>query len=132
SQESRRPIRSAVESVSSSMPRPVFALVALTIFLPTVVAGHDFWIEPSTFRPAAGDSVTAALRVGQKLQGDTLPRIPPLIDRFFLKGGGAEVPVIGRAGADPAGFTRVADAGLQWLAYQSNAFPVTLDGQKFE
>jgi len=76
--------------------------------------------------------VTAALRVGQKVQGEALPRIPPLIDRFLIRGSGAEGPVLGRPGADPAGTTRVAEGGVHWLGYQSNAYPVTLDAQKFE
>ncbi|HKR66828.1 MAG TPA: DUF4198 domain-containing protein [Thermoanaerobaculia bacterium] len=111
------------------------ALAASLLAAPLVFA-HDFWIEPSTFHPAEGTNVTAALRVGQKLNGEPLPRIPPLIDRFVLKGARAEeaveAPVVGRPGADPAGVTRIADAGLHWLAYQSNAYPVTLDAQKFE
>jgi len=91
-------------------------------------AAHDLWIEPSAFRPAVGDRVTAALRVGQNLAGEPMPRIPPLVDRFVL--GGA--PMIGRAGSDPAGIALVAAPGLQWIGYQSNAFPVTLDAAKFE
>jgi hypothetical protein len=72
--------------------------------------------------------VTAALRVGQKLQGEPVPRIPPLIDRFVLNG----APMIGMPGSDPAGIARVAAPGFQWIGYQSNAFPVTLDAAKFE
>ena len=74
-------------------------------------SAHDFWIEPSTFHPAVGDRVTAALRVGQKLAGDPLPKIPPLIDRFVVRGASAERPVVGRAGADPAGIAFIAEGG---------------------
>src|SRR5438874_527170 len=89
---------------------------------------HDFWLEPSTFRPAAGDRVAAGLRVGQKLQGEAVPRIPPLVDRFVLD----NAPMIGFPGSDPAGMAAVARPGFQWIGYQSNAYPVTLDGPKFE
>src|SRR5206468_2944067 len=75
-------------------------------------SAHDFWIEPSTFHPAIGDRVTAALRVGQKLAGDPLPNIPPLIDRFVLRGSSGERAVVGRAGADPAGIAFIAEGGL--------------------
>jgi hypothetical protein len=96
-------------------------------------AAHDFWIEPSTFRPAAGERVTAALRVGQKLSGEPLPRIPQLIDRFFIKGeSGLEGPVVGRPGSDPAGIMLVADGGLHWIGYQSTPYPVALEAAKFE
>src|SRR5436190_18038353 len=89
---------------------------------------HDFWIEPSTFRPAAGDRVTAGLRVGQKLQGEAVPRIPPLVDRFVLD----NAPMIGFPGGNPAGIAAVARPGFQWIGYQSNAFPMSLDAPKFE
>jgi uncharacterized GH25 family protein len=108
------------------------AVAALTLLIASRAAAHDFWIEPSTFRPASGQLVTAALRVGQKLSGEPLPRIPPLIDRFVLRGTSGESPVIGSPGRDPAGYARIADGGLHWIGYQSNAYPVTLEAQKFE
>ena len=101
----------------------------LTLLAAAVTASaHDLWIEPSSFRPAAGERVTAALRVGQKLQGEPLPRIPPLIDRFTLD----DKPMLGFAGSDPAGIALVQRAGFQWIAYQSTAFPMTLELPKFE
>ena len=45
----------------------------------------------------------AALRVGQKVHGEPLPRIPVFIDLFLLKGNGAETPVEGEPGEDPWG-----------------------------
>jgi hypothetical protein len=108
---------------------------AIAIFVASIAlqaSAHDFWIEPSTFHPAVGDRVTAALRVGQKLAGDPLPNIPPLIDRFVLRGSAAERPVVGRPGADPAGIAFIAEGGLHWIGYQSNPYPVALEGPKFE
>ncbi len=111
-------------------------LITIALFILLIAfraSAHDFWIEPSTFRPAVGERVTAALRVGQKLKGDPLPRIPQLIDRFFIKGeSGLEGPVVGRPGADPAGIALVTDAGLRWIGYQSNPYPVALEAPKFE
>lgn len=109
------------------------SIVAMFVaFLACTASAHDFWIEPSTFHPAAGDRVTAALRVGQKLAGEPLPNIPPLIDRFMIRGAAGERPVVGRAGADPAGIALVAEGGLHWIGYQSNAYPVALEAAKFE
>lgn len=108
--------------------RASIAIAAFGLLLPAHARAHDFWIEPSAFRPAHGQIVTAALRVGQKLAGEPLPRIPQLIDRFELNG----VSMPGRTGGDPAGMAQVATPGLQWIGYQSNAFPVTLEAQKFE
>jgi len=56
-----------------------------------------------------------------------MPRIPPLVQRFELAGR----PVVGAAGADPAGIALVTGPGPQWIGYQSNAFLVTLDAAKF-
>ena len=102
--------------------------IILALLVAAAASAHDLWIEPSSFRPAAGERVTAALRVGQKLQGEPLPRIPPLIDRFVLD----DKPMLGFAGSDPAGIALVARPGFQWIGYQSNAYPVTLDAPKFE
>lgn len=109
------------------------AVTVLLALLATTASAHDFWIEPSSFRPAVGERVTAALRVGQKLSGEPLPRIPPLIDRFLIKGeSGVEGPMVGRMGSDPAGIALISEPGLHWIGYQSTSYPVALEAQKFE
>jgi uncharacterized GH25 family protein len=107
-------------------------LLALSLLVAPFAFAHDLWIEPSSFRPAVGDRVSVALRVGQNLQGDPMPRIPTLVERFVLVSASGESAVIGRAGADPAGLVLVNAPGLQWLGYQSHAYPVTLEAKKFE
>jgi uncharacterized GH25 family protein len=114
------------------MKRTRLALSALTFLFAHTAFAHDVWIEPSSFRPAVGERVTAALRVGEDLRGEPMPRIPALIERFILKGSSHEFPVIGRSGADPAGMTVIAEPGAQWIGYQSKAYPMTIDAQKFE
>jgi hypothetical protein len=115
------------------MKRSGVILATFIVLLSRAASAHDFWIEPSNFRPAVGERVTAALRVGQKLSGDPLPRIPSLIDRFVIKGeSGVEGPMVGRPGADPAGIALIADSGLHWVGYQSNPYPVALESPKFE
>ena len=69
-----------------------------------------------------------ALRVGENLSGEPMPRIPPLIERFML----GDSEVVGRSGVDPAGVAVVAKPGPQWIGYQSKAYPLTLEGPKFE
>jgi hypothetical protein len=109
-----------------------FVIATFVALVAVHAVAHDFWIEPSTFHPSVGDRVTVSLRVGQKLAGDPLPNIPPLIDRFFIRGGTVERPVVGRPGADPAGIAFIAEGGLHWIGYQSNPYPVALEGPKFE
>ena len=52
----------------------VFVLLALA----APAAAHDFWIEPSNFRPAVGAKVPLRLLIGQDFAGATtvssLPR----------------------------------------------------------
>jgi uncharacterized GH25 family protein len=124
------PSKPASNAYRSFMTR--LAALAAAFLLSSSVFAHDLWIEPSSFHPHAGELVTASLRVGQKLHGEPLQRIPPLIDRFVLWRNGTERPMVGRPGADPAGTTLVPDGGVQWIGYQSNPFPVTLAAQKFE
>jgi hypothetical protein len=76
--------------------------------------------------------VTASFKVGQKLAGDSMPRIPAFIDRFVIKGESGEGPMIGRTGSDPAGIALISDAGLHWIGYQSTPYPVALEAVKFE
>jgi len=109
-----------------------FSIAIFVALLAVRASAHDFWIEPSTFHPAVGDRVTVALRVGQKLAGDPLPNIPPLIDRFVVRSSAGERPVVGRPGADPAGIAFIGEGGQHWIGYQSNAYPVALEGPKFE
>jgi hypothetical protein len=112
------------------MKRPLLALTI--VVLAPIAFAHDVWIEPSSFRPAVGERVTVALRVGEDLRGEPMPRIPALIERFILKGETREIPVIGRAGADPAGMMVVGESGLQWIGYQSKPYPMTIEARKFE
>lgn len=114
------------------MTRSRLLACALTLLIAPIASAHDLWIEPSSFRPAVGDRISVALRVGQHLQGEPVPRIPVLIDRFIVKDKGGERPVIGRDGMDPAGFVSVNEAGLQWIGYQSKAYPMTIEAHKFE
>jgi uncharacterized GH25 family protein len=114
------------------MNRSGFVFAALALLTAHTAFAHDVWIEPSSFRLVVGERVTAALRVGEGLAGEPMPRIPALIERFILKGSSREIPLIGRSGADPAGMTAIAEPGPQWIGYQSKAYPMTIDAQKFE
>lgn len=93
--------------------------------------GHDFWIEPSSFAPAPGDLVTVALRVGERLEGETLPRHDALIERFAAIGAGGEAPVLGLDGQDPAGVMRPTQPGGEMIVYRSLRSRVELDPLKF-
>src|SRR5881396_1906133 len=107
------------------MMKRAIALLAVPLF------AHDMWIEPATFQPQAGEIVGIRLRVGQGLLGDPLPRDPALVNQFLFEDASGRKPVIGRDGADPAGFLRVAMPGLLVVGYSSNPSVVELTAEKF-
>lgn len=111
--------------------RFVFTSTLLFAIALVPLCAHDMWIEPATFSPEAGQIVAVKLRVGQDLLGDPLPRNTGLINQFVVEDGTGRKPVVGREGADPAGFVRVANAGLLVIGYRSNASSTELEAEKF-
>src|SRR5258706_2800717 len=101
--------------LSSSMSRSEIG----TAFSLAPLFPNDIWIEPTTFSPAVGEIVGAKLRVGQDLLGDPLPRDPTLINQFVVDDVEGRKPLVGRPGADPAGFLRVSRPGLMVVGYFS-------------
>jgi len=109
---------------------------ALTLMMAVVLTGaplsaHDMWIDPTTFAPEAGQIVGVRLRVGQDLLGDPIPRDAALINQFVFDDGSGRKPLVGRDGADPAGFLRVAAPGLIVAGYRSNPSAVEMTAEKF-
>jgi hypothetical protein len=98
---------------------------------PAPLLAHDLWIVPTTFFPEPGEMVGLRLRVGQDLIGDPVPRDPALIQQFVFEDGAGRKPVIGRDGADPAGFVRIAAPGFLVIGYRSSPSPVELTAEKF-
>lgn len=108
------------------------SLVMVTLsFSRSLLFAHDMWIEPTTFSPEPGQLVGVRLRVGQDLLGDPLPRTPSLINQFVFEDEAGRKPVVGREGADPAGFVRAATLGLLVIGYHSNPSAVELGAEKF-
>lgn len=92
---------------------------------------HDMWLEPSTYAPETGDIVPVRLRVGQHFLGDPLTRDSALIKAFVYEDATGRRPLVGRDGADPAGFLRVAAPGVTVVGYASNPSTVTLTADTF-
>ena len=116
----------------SRLRRPSAAAVAALLSLGAPALAHDFWIEPSTFRPAVGSTVALRLVVGQGFRGDALPRNPALIVRFVLVSDAGEAAVAGRPAEEPAGSVRIDRPGLQVAGYRSRTSQVSLEPAKFE
>ena len=109
--------------------RAVIVLVTALSLSP--IQAHDMWIEPTTFVPELGQIVGVRLRVGQDFLGDPLPRDPAFVNQFVFEDSAGRKPVVGRDGADPAGFLRVAAPGLLVVGYRSNPSPIELEAAKF-
>jgi len=117
---------------SSMFRRSLSILLVAAIALSSLpLFAHDMWIEPTTFSPQPGEIVGVKLRVGQDLLGDPLPRDPALVNQFVVEDAAGRKPVVGRDGADPAGFVRAAAPGLLVIGYHSNPSAVELPAEKF-
>jgi uncharacterized GH25 family protein len=93
---------------------------------------HDFWIEPSTFRPAAATTFTASLRVGEDFEGEAVPRRSSRIVSFVVRDTAGERPVNGFENQDPAGFVRIDKAGTAVIGYRGKPYPHEISHEKFE
>jgi uncharacterized GH25 family protein len=108
------------------------AWAAALALIASDLQAHDFWIEPSTFHPAAGATVAVGLRVGQNFVGDPVPRFSQSIEQFFVRQNGSDQPIGGTENTDPAGFLRADAQSTAVIAYRSTGAFVELPADKFE
>lgn len=118
---------------SAVMFRRLGRLAAAVVVLSAAppLSAHDMWIDPTTFFPEPGTIVGLRLRVGENLLGDPLPRDPSLINQFVFEDDSGRKPVVGRDGADPAGFLRAATPGMLVVGYRSNPSAIEQTPEKF-
>jgi hypothetical protein len=95
-------------------------------------AAHDFWIEPSTFRPHGSQTLSVGLRVGDHFEGQRVPRTPDRIVTFVAVGPEGERSIPGRAGIDPAGFVRFTTPGTHVLGFRSNNAFTEMEPDRFK
>ena len=114
-----------------TMLRRLLLAALLALLAAPALSAHDFWIEPSAFRPAIAQRVAVRLRVGQEFKGDPVPRDLKLLRRFGLVGPGGETAVPGVPNTEPAGFLSIPAPGLYTIVYASSPEPVQLDAGKF-
>jgi uncharacterized GH25 family protein len=88
---------------------------------------HDFWIEPGSFRPAAGSKVPLRLFVGMDFAGEPTVYLPGTFERYAVVGPDGEKKIPGTLGDDPAGQFTPARAGAYVVVYRSTLFTVTFD-----
>lgn len=105
-------------------------LLSIFLFASTAYA-HDFWIEPSTFRPDPGTPFAVALRVGERFEGDPVPRRSARIESFVVRTASGEQAIGGIENHDPAGFVRIDEAGTAVIGYRGKPTPHELPAAKF-
>ncbi len=111
--------------------RPPLSLLAALALAALPLRAHDFWIEPSTYRPAPGQRVTLRARVGMSFLGDPVPRDESLLVRFVaVASDGEQQPVPGVPGNDPAGIAQAPTSGSLLIAYQSRGSVAELTADK--
>jgi uncharacterized GH25 family protein len=108
------------------------ALAAMLTIAVAPLAAHDFWIEPSSFRPEAGSVVGIGLRVGQNFVGDPVRRTSEFIEQFVVKEAERATPVAGAEGSDPAGFLIYDGRETALVAYHSAPAFIEMPPAKFE
>jgi len=107
-------------------------LLAVSVALSGQAAwAHDFWIVPTSFFPQPGQTLGVALRVGEHLVGDPVPRDPALVKAFIVAHAAGRQEIVGRAGMEPAGILRVVAPGLHVVGFHSQPIPIELPPEKF-
>lgn len=119
------------KSIARECSRFAFLLSALGLFVPAACA-HEFWIEPSSFRPAAGAAFDVHLRVGQEFRGDAMIYLPESFERFVTLNARGQKKVEGIPGDDPAARLTITDPGLLLIAYQSTRYSLEMDAETFK
>ena len=106
--------------------------LVLAVIAADSLAAHDLWIEPSTFAPPPGQPVAIRLRIGDRFQGDPVPRYDAGIARLAVLAPAGERALPGVEGVDPAGILASQEPGAHGVVYESRPRRLTLEAGRFE
>ncbi len=109
-------------------PATCHALALASVIVAMPATAHEFWLEPAQFAVVPGTPVAVSVCVGDGNSTQVLPRDDSRIEQFVAWGPAGPRDVVGRDGANPAGFVRIDDAGTHVIVYRSNrAFTAQAD-----
>ena len=97
------------------------------------VMGHEFWLEPSNYRPATAQEISVGLSLGDVFyQGIHGHRSDEDTVKFVANGPAGPTPVGGKVGDSPIGKIALSTPGTYVLEYIDRAHFVELDAPVFE
>ncbi|MBR9864784.1 MAG: DUF4198 domain-containing protein [Rhodobacteraceae bacterium] len=99
--------------------------VSMAFGLSGPLLAHEYWIEPLDFTVAPDGRMMAFLKVGSELKGSTFPYIPAQFQSFTITNSKGTLDHNGIVGDSPALQVAEPVAGLNILAYHSNANRLT-------
>lgn len=106
---------------------PLGLCVALFLAATVAAPAHEFWIDPTDYQLAQGETARADLRVGQNFEGSAYAFIPRNFRRFDLSVDGALAPVKGRIGDRPALSVDATTEGLMIAVHETIDYSVVYD-----
>ena len=106
--------------------RVVPGLVALALAA-CPAAAHEYWIAPSDFTPAVGETVEARLLVGEMMKGTELPWLTHQIASMDVAAGSAVTGIEGLEGDLPAISFAADEPGLHVVAHTTHPLTVRFD-----
>ncbi len=107
--------------------------VTLLALAPVPAAAHEFWLSPSRYRAAAGDTVLVSACVGTGFRGETRPYAASRVVRFALQAGRRLDLTRAATNGDlvMARFV-AADDGGALVAYESTFAAIELPADEFD
>ncbi len=116
-----------------AIPRKSAAIAALVVaVLATDAArGHDFYLEPTPFRPRVSQPVSLSLVEVNGLQIQTIPHYGPSVEAFVLASPDGRVPIEAVTGDDPIAEINPAAGGFHVIGHQTKGRRVELPLEKF-
>ena len=91
---------------------------------------HELWLEPTRFHLNTNEMLEVNIKLGEKLQGATLPFLPASFEEFYWIQNGDKKLIKSRLGDRPAFSAPVSEDGLISIIYVSKVS--TLRYQTFE
>jgi uncharacterized GH25 family protein len=112
----------------------VFAAIS-TVMLAGTLRAHEFWVEPSKFRPGVGEKVDVRLLVGDGFPGEVRKRDDKKIERLDVIGPRADAKaerIAGKDGEEIVGSVVIEKAGVHAIVYRGRESIIELEADKFE